>query len=692
MEVAALPNDEVERLEALAEYGLTDTSVDPALQGIVELAARLCDAPVALISMVQSDRQHFIARVGLKHLSDTGRDISICAHAILGEELMEVPDTHLDHRFHDNPLVRSDLQIRFYAGKPLITPDGFRLGTLCVIDRRPRTLSDGQRDGLHSLAALVTSLLEKRLTERRLRVSEARYKLAITGASVGILDRDLASGTFFVSSRLLDLLGYRAAILQDADGRVIAANDAAEEALGLDQGELIGRRLSTAFPQATDEQGEIVEARELDRMAAQRFANPVRRRIINFQHPRHGERRWLMADAVPIPATRTSDRMAYILISDITARKQAESARRASEAHLARAQRIAGIGSAELYFDADRWVWSDELYRICGLDRAAVSPSRKLLLTILHEADREPVQRGLEAARGGVAPEPIEYRIIRPDGSMRTLHREAELIRDDRGTVVGMISTHHDVTDMREAERQKAELERQVLRLQRVEALGTLAGGIAHDLNNLLLPIFTMSGELLRSAPEGSREREYIALIQQAGKRARDLVRRLLTFARCDQPTVQPLDLAAFVADALPLLRASLPRTVALRQKIEAVPSVLAEEGQLHQVLLNLVTNSAQAIGVDGGEITIEVVPTTNGAGDGHTAGVRLTVVDDGCGMDGETQRRAFEPFFTTKSVENGTGLGLSVVQSIIANHGGSIDLKSAPGHGTRIDLHFPAA
>lgn len=547
MDVAALPNDEFERLEALAEYGLPFASDDPQLRGIVELAARLCDAPIALVSIVEADRQRFIARTGLTHLQETARDASICAHAILGDELMEIRDTHLDLRFHDNPLVRSDPKIRFYAGQPLITRDGFRLGTLCVMDRRPRVLSDGQRDGLRSLAALATSLLGKRLTERQLQASEARRELAIRGASVG-------------------------------------------------------------------------------------------------------------------------------------------------EAHLARAQRIAGIGSAEIYFDDDRWIWSDELYRISGLDPASASPSLDLLMKILHEEDRDRVLSGLETARRGVTPEPIEYRIIRPDGSLRVLQREAELIRDDRGAVIGMISTKRDVTELREAERQKAELERQVLRMQRKDALGTLAGGVAHDINNLLLPIFAMTDELLRSAPEGSRDREYISLIRQAGTRARDLVRRLLTFARCDEPKVEPIDLARFVADALPLLRSSLPGTIALRQKMAPVPLILADEGQLHQVLLNLVTNSAQAIGVAGGEITIEVRPTTNGAGSLHPSGVRLAVVDDGCGMDDEIQRRAFEPFFTTKSVQNGTGLGLAVVQGIVASHGGSIAVKSEPGRGTRIDIHFSAA
>lgn len=565
MDVAALPNQEFERLEALAQYGLSSASDDPLLQGIVDLAARLCDAPIALASILQADRQCFIARTGLRHLRETARDVSICAHAILGDELMEVPDTHLDARFRDNPLVTSDPKIRFYAGKPLITRDGLRLGTLCVCDRRPRRLSDSQRDGLHTLAALATSLLEKRLAERRLEASEARYESAIRDASMGTLNGDGA------------------------------------------------------------------------------------------------------------------------------ARKKVETALRASEAHLARAQRIAGIGSAEIYFDDDRWIWSDELFRICGLDRTVVSPSWDLLMTIVHEADRDRVRSGFDAARRGVTPEPIDYRIIRPDGSLRVLRREAELIRDDRGAVIGMISTKRDVTDMREAERQKAELERQVVRMQRIEALGTLAGGVAHDINNLLLPIFAMTDELLRSAAEGSREREYISLIRQAGTRARDLVRRLLTFARCDEPRVEPIDLAKFVADALPLLRSSLPGTIALRPKVEPVPSILADEGQLHQVLLNLVTNSAQAIGAAGGEITIEVRPTTNGAGPSHPSGVRLAVVDDGCGMDGESQRRAFEPFFTTKSVENGTGLGLSVVQGIVANHGGSIALKSEAGRGTRIDIDFPA-
>jgi signal transduction histidine kinase len=223
-------------------------------------------------------------------------------------------------------------------------------------------------------------------------------------------------------------------------------------------------------------------------------------------------------------------------------------------------------------------------------------------------------------------------------------------------------------------------------------ALGSLALGVAHDLNNLLQPIAMMSDELLARIPEGAPERDYVLLIRQAGTRARDLVRRLLAVTHRDPPQTQPIDLAAFVADALPLLKRGVPPHITVRPELEAVPAIVGDESQIHQVLLNLVINATQAIGAAGGEIAVSVAPVLAGSGCARARQVRLSVADNGCGMDAETQRHAFDPFFTTKPATEGSGLGLAIVQRIVAMHGGLIELDSATGRGTRVDVYFPAA
>jgi class 3 adenylate cyclase len=167
MQIAPLPPDEAERLEALARYEVLDTDPDAVLDELTELASLICDVPVSLVSMVDADRQWFKSRVGVD-ARETPRDLAFCAHAILQERIMEIPDAKLDERFHDNPLVTGPPLVRFYAGAPLRTPDGHAVGTLCVIDHVPRHLDAKQRRALEVLGARVVDHLELTTTARML--------------------------------------------------------------------------------------------------------------------------------------------------------------------------------------------------------------------------------------------------------------------------------------------------------------------------------------------------------------------------------------------------------------------------------------------------------------------------------------------------------------------------------------------
>lgn len=158
---AAIPANEPERLSALDRYRILDTPPEPSYDELVELASNICQTPISLVSLIDQSRQWFKARVGLE-ASETPREIAFCAHAVSNGEALIVPDASTDPRFQDNPLVTANPHIRFYAGVPLTTPDGYTLGTLCVIDRKPRELNDFQRSALETLAHQVMQLMEQR--------------------------------------------------------------------------------------------------------------------------------------------------------------------------------------------------------------------------------------------------------------------------------------------------------------------------------------------------------------------------------------------------------------------------------------------------------------------------------------------------------------------------------------------------
>jgi signal transduction histidine kinase len=222
-----------------------------------------------------------------------------------------------------------------------------------------------------------------------------------------------------------------------------------------------------------------------------------------------------------------------------------------------------------------------------------------------------------------------------------------------------------------------------------------LAGGVAHDLNNTLVPIVALSKLTLEELPAESPVRGDVEAIIQASERARDLVRQILAFSRKQELVRQQVDIARVTREALRMLRASLPATIEIVEQISEVPLLLGDAGELHQVIVNLVTNAAHAIGGEVGKITVSLSAISEGCSWAHQppdagALVRLSVADTGCGIDAATLDRVFEPFFTTKGVGEGTGLGLSVVHGIVTGHGGKISVRSAPGEGSEFLLSLP--
>jgi PAS domain S-box-containing protein len=242
-------------------------------------------------------------------------------------------------------------------------------------------------------------------------------------------------------------------------------------------------------------------------------------------------------------------------------------------------------------------------------------------------------------------------------------------------------------------------LQAQLRQTQKMEALGTLAGGIAHEFNNILAALLGFATLLHREVPPKSRAGLYVQQVHQAGNRAKELVQQILTFSRAESPAREPLELDQVVQEALTLLRASLPSTVNIQYHVsEPGVMVQANRTQLHEVIMNLGANADYAMRQSGGRLTVHVDPVEVDAAfaTAHPplspgSYVCLRVDDTGSGMTPEVMTRILEPFFTTKPTGTGTGMGLAIVHGIITSHEGVITVESSQGAGTRVAVYLPA-
>lgn len=285
------------------------------------------------------------------------------------------------------------------------------------------------------------------------------------------------------------------------------------------------------------------------------------------------------------------------------------------------------------------------------------------------------------------------------DGSTIYIEYRSELVRpeNDAPFISGI---GRDVTGRVLARREKRRLEGQIRQAQKMESIGTLSGGVAHDFNNVL-SIIIGNAELAEAELPGNHQaRPYVNEIQTAGVRARDVVRQLLTFSRKTREEKQAVDLCMLVGEALKLLRPVIAANIEIRTRLPKQPAVVsADPTQIHQVLINLCGNAADAMAVSGGILTVSLAAAhlndQNAALDpdmGAGCFFRLGVKDTGHGIAAKSLERIFDPYFTTKDVDKGTGLGLSVVHGIVKSHGGSIRVRSQPGQGCEFEILLPAA
>lgn len=430
---APLPDDEAARLAALRELLVLDSSPEPVFDGIARMAAEICGTPIALLSLVDAERQWFKANVGLHGVTETPRDVAFCAHAILGESVFEVPDAADDGRFAGNPLVTAGPGIRFYAGSPLMLPGGGRVGTLCVIDRQARRLTDDQMRLLKSLAAVASDALSmRRDLVRKTLAARSRYERALSLS---------ASHYRAIVEDQIELIS-----LARIDGTLTYVNPAYARHFGRAAADMVGHSLY-----------EFIEPADRDAVAM-RLAGVVR-----SGQAVSSENRMLAADETEhwvawtngLQRDATGEVLLHSVGRDISARRRAEDALRASQSFLSRTGRVAGVGGWEVDLASRQLIWSDETRRIHEVG-PAYEPTVDDAIGFYEPEARPQIRGAVERALADGQPWDLELPLVTAAGRRIWVRAVGAVEHAADGRPLRLTGALQDVTARKQLEQQVA--------------------------------------------------------------------------------------------------------------------------------------------------------------------------------------------------------------------------------------------
>ena len=368
---------------------------------------------------------------------------------------------------------------------------------------------------------------------------------------------------------------------------------------------------------------------------------------------------------------------------EITDRKRAEKDLQRMTDRLKLATKAGGVGIWEWDLATDKLIWDEQMYGLYGVSESHFSGAYDAWKSGLHPDDVERGEEETQKALRGEKDFDTEVRVIWPDGSVHNIRALGDVQRDDSGKPLRMIGTNWDITASKKAEEHQRQLEAQLQQSQKMESLGTLAGGVAHDMNNVLGAILGLASVQISTLPIGSPLYQALDTIAKAAERGGKMVKSLLRFARMSHAEHQVLDINDLLGEQVELLKHTVLAQIRIQLDLEQqLWPMEGDPSALTHAFMNLCVNAVDAM-TEGGTLTLH---TRNLDG-----WIEVEVEDDGVGMPKEVLEKALDPFFTTKGVGKGTGLGLSMVFSTVKAHQGQMTIDSQPGQGTRVTIRLPA-
>ncbi len=660
-----------ERLQRRAAAVMESISAGrPLAQVLVEVARALedvLDEARASVLMLDPDGRR-LRHGAAPSLSDdyvravdgleVGPQAGSCGTAAFRRAPVVVADTATDPLWADHVDLARDHGLPACWSTPVLGGEGQVLATLAVYPGQARGPRPDEQECVDQAAHLLRLVLERERRDQALRASEEAFRRAFLDAATGIAITDLAGRFLEANPAYCRMLGYAEDELRALDFLSITHPEDHATNFSLSAELAAGRRESFVLEKRyLAKDGRVVWSRV----------------SVSLQRDVEGRARRCVAVA-----------------EDTTAHRAALEELRSSERRFR--EMAENIGDVFYSYDprAGRLLYANQAYeRLLGRPLARAYADPRGHLEDVHPEDRPAAEAAFARQLAGEATD-VELRLVQPGGDVRWVHEHGVPLLDDQGQVERIVGTVRDVTERRR-------LEQQFLRAQRMESIGTLAGGIAHDLNNVLAPILIAADLLARDEPDPGR-RDLIAGITRGAQRGAALIQQILSFARGAPGERVLLDLAAVAREVHRLAADTFPKGVRLRLEVPRAPwPIRGDRTQLHQVLMNLCVNARDALG-GGGELLVRV---ENARLDASPPGALTAIApgdyvvaevhDTGAGIPRELQDRVFDLYFTTKPPGKGSGLGLSTALAIVKSHGGAVVLRSEPGRGTSFRVFLPA-